>query len=186
MQKSRKKKIYVAVLAVVVAAFLFDRFLLGPVDARPEYAVAAPDRGEAPQRPAAGKSPAAPAPAGAAPKGSSSLANRLAELADEEDIDLARVLDAFRPSPAWVPQSRSDESLTAQRAKEAAAAFVKKHNLMAVMTGKGGGKAIIDGMCFQVGQQLDKFRLTSIGKRSVVFVWKDVRVELELSRGGGD
>ena len=182
MQKSKKRKIYVGILALAIAAFLADRFLLDPPESAPAAAVADSDVSVPRPKPAGPEPPAV----ADATKGSKVLADLLTELAAAEKIDLTRApRDAFSPSSAWAPQARKEKPVAVRRERALAEAFVKKHDLMAVMTDKGGGgKAIINGMCFQVGQELDGFRLASVGKGSVVFVRESIRVELQLSSGG--
>ena len=53
---------------------------------------------------------------------------------------------------------------------------------MAVMAGGPNGSAIVNDKCLFIGQQIDGFRLISVGARNAVLESNGVRVELELSQ----
>ncbi len=45
----------------------------------------------------------------------------------------------------------------------------------------GGGRAVVDGRTFRIGQHLDGFELISVNQRSAVFESNGTRVKLTLS-----
>ena len=180
MQLTQQQKIYAAVLGLAVAAFAFDRFVLGPGDQATEGVAAAPRR--APARPAARNGSPAPAgmaqaPKAASPAPTSTLAARLEAVAAAHRLRLDNVGDAFRPSAAWVGTPRRAVATT--ELVDAVAEFQKK-KLMAVMKQGSGGIAIIDKTALSVGQSMDGFRLVAVKDRSAVLRRGTQRVELRL------
>ena len=178
MQLTKQQKIYAAVLGLAVAAFGFDRFVLGPGDATEE---AAPAPRRTPARPVAKGAAPAPVSAQAAKAASaaatSTLAARLEAVAASRKLRLDKVGDAFRPSPAWVGTPRTGPATT--ELVDAVAEFQKK-KLMAVMKQGSGGIAIIDKTALSVGQSMDGFRLVAVKDRSAVLRRGTQRVELRL------
>ena len=199
MQLTKQQKVYAAVLGLAVAAFAFDRWVLGPGDAEPTEEVAAPRR--TPRRPTASLSatetgvvvptPAAPAQGTTATAPATSagtaLAARLEAIAKARHLNLEKVGDAFRPSTAWVgapKQINTNKELTD------AAREYQKHKLMAVMKQTGGGVAIIDKDTVPVGHTFDGFRLVAVRDRSAILRRGNLKVELKLAiddslAGGG-
>jgi hypothetical protein len=197
MQLNKQQKIYAAVLGLAVAAFGFDRFVLGPGDDAVEEVAAAPaSRRPAPRRtpgrPAVARD-AAPAPAvqasaaaaspaaggrpGAVSPAASTLSARLEAVAAAQKLALNNVGDAFRPSAVWVGSPK--QVAPAGEMVDAATEFQKK-KLMAVMKQGAGGIAIIDKIYLSVGQSMDGFRLVAVKDRSAILRRGNQRVELRL------
>ncbi len=114
------------------------------------------------------------------PAEGSDIADRLAAVAEARSLDLSDVRDAFKPSPGWF----GDDGTAQQQGLDGAAAatFVRSHRLMAVMAGGANESAIVDDKCLFIGQQIDGFRLISVGARNAVLESNGVRVELQLSQ----
>ena len=205
MQLTTQQKVYAAVLALAVAAFAFDRWVLGPSDAPEDYAAPssrkATPRRNAPRsqaRQAAGsgsgagasatagttESAAIPAAGNAVQASASALAVRLqsVEQARPEKLDLNRVNDAFRPSTAWIGAPKPPP-ITPREVRDAAAEFRAKYRnkLKTIIRQAEGGVAIIDNMAVAVGQSIDGFRLVAVKDRSVVLRRGDQKVELRLA-----
>ena len=198
MQLTTQQKIYAAVLALAVAAFAFDRWVLGPPDGADDYAApsASSPRKPAPRRPAprpvAGKeagpgaSPGQSAPAqGAAVQASASaLAVRLQNVAQARPVklNLDQVNDAFRPSQSWVGAPPPPPARPVQT-RDAAAEFKEKYRnkLTTIMKQGVGGVAVIDNVAVAVGQSIDGFRLVAVKDRSAILRRGDQKVELRLA-----
>ena len=165
MQLSKQHKIYAAVLGLAVAAFGFDRFVLGPGDDSAEDTAMNHSVKPAPRRvaarPALSKAGEAASPAAQVSVVNSNvtLAARLQTIASGQKLNLEKFGDAFRPSAAWVGALR--QPAAAGELVDAVAEFQKK-KLMAVMKQGNGGVAIIDKTALTVGQTLDGFRLVAV------------------------
>ena len=179
MKFSGKRKACIAVALLALAAFLVDRLLLGYGDGQ-----TSPSRSKAAEVAAPLERPtAAPAQAQAKAAVSSrqhgpSLADRL-EAAGQKTADLSAVRDAFRPAPEWVAELRPEAQQV--RTVSAAESFLHQHRLTAVMTDGNGGQAVVDGKCLRIGQEIDGFVLSSVGRRTAVFTSGEVSVELKLA-----
>ena len=173
MKISKKQRISICILVVAVAALVADRTVLRPGDATPAKAGAA-------EGAAAGDLPSAANPETQASEGSS-LAARLRELASSEDFASGEVRDAFKLSQTWSaelcpPKPKPRRARPRGRAKPAEPV----HQLTAVILANDGGRAIVDGKCLRVGQELNGMKLISVSKRSAVLEFKGKRVELTL------
>lgn len=200
MQLTRQQKIYAGVLGLALAAFAFDRFILGPGDdSGADAAIASPasrrtpsQRAPRPQARVAAVAPATgvtTAAVAAAPPGTASsaapvntLAVRLQEVARAQSLDPGRVSDAFRPSVKWVGAPR--QVTTTAELRDAARDFQMRHRLTAVMKQTAGGLAIIDKTTVVVGQTYDGFRLVAVKDRSAVLRRGNQKVELRLPEEG--
>ncbi len=181
MKLSRQRKISLAILALAVSALVADRAFLGGGSTGPEQASgASPARVKA--RPARPPAPPATAPPPAvmnalAPAAGQSLADRLRDYSQQRGIEPSGVRDAFVAAESWRPKPQVVEPATRPAAQ--APGFLQKHELMAVITGPKGS-AIVDGKCLHVGQELDGYRLVSVGHRRAVFECDGEQVELRL------
>ncbi len=175
MKISKKQRISICLLVVAVAALVTDRTILRPGDASPAKAGAA-EKAAADDFPIAANSEAQ---AGER----SSLAARLRELASTQDLDSDQVRDAFKPSQTWLeelcPPKPEPRARPGRRAKPAEPV----HHLTAVILASDGGRAIVDGKCLRVGQELNGMKLISVSKRSAVLEFMGKRVELTLETG---
>lgn len=193
MQLTKQQKIYAAVLGLAVAAFGFDRFVLGPGDDNTaEEVAAAPAAGRpaarrTPARAAAGVGANAAATAtaagvpsaltGAASASTAALSARLEAVAAAQKLKLNEVGDAFKPSPVWVGSPK--QVAPTVEVVDAVAEFQKK-KLTTVMKQGSGGIAVIDKTYLSVGQSLDGFRLVAVKDRSAILRRGNQRVELRL------
>lgn len=179
MGLSKSRKCYLAGLAIVVTAFLAYRLFLGAEDRGPAAAQASPAAPAAPK--------AAPPPVSAEkPQGlsASSLAERLAALAKSEDLDPARMRDAFVLPEAWrrelAPPAPSP-SLPA-----GTETFIQEHKLTSVVLTGDGGSAIVNGKFLRLGHALDGYRLLHLTQSQAVFesVEGNNQVVLPLEKTG--
>jgi hypothetical protein len=176
MTLTRKRKIYLTILAVGLVALGIDRLVLLPArsEARP-----------APTAPASAATPAADVPVAPAPEtppvDSASLAaparitiaDRLDRLAEARGYDLTGLPNAFAPSSTWFDVDAAPRVSTASR-------FRQEHTLNAVMAGDGDGYAIINGKSLFIGHVIDGFMLVEVRERSAVLESQGTRVELAL------
>ena len=211
MTLTKQQKVYAAVLGLAVAAFAFDRFVLGPGDSADDVAVkgSAPQRGpRRPARPPARAAAGAPSvgsqrspgtagvilPPGAASGSASaapgtpsagSLAQRLSQVANPPGaaaLDLEHVPDAFRPSAVLIGNTKP-EPVTVTELHDAAKEFYEKYKdkLTMVLTNGDSGVVIIDKKRLSIGQQIDGFRLVAVKAGSAVLWRGSQRVELRTS-----
>ena len=179
MPISTKQKVYGCVLVTGLSAFAADKTFFAPSDAAAqdssvsEYAATSSTS----VLDAARRDLTALADL---PTEGSHIADRLSAVAEARSLDLTDVHDAFKPSPSWL----GDEGAVQPQnlGGTAAARFVRSHRLMAVMAGGANGSAIINDKCLFIGQQIDGFRLISVGARNAVLELNGVRVELQLSQ----
>ena len=179
MSINTKHKVYGCVLATGLAAFAADKTFFAPSD------VAAQDSFVSGYAMTSSTSVLAAARSDLAamadlPAEGSDIADRLSAVVEARSLDLSDVHDAFELSPSWF----SDDGTVQQQdvGGAATARFVRSHRLMAVMVGGPNGSAIIDDKCLFIGQQIDGFRLISVGARNAVLESNGVRVELQLSQ----
>ena len=179
MSITTKHKVYGCVLVAGMSAFAADKTFFAASDAAAqdssvsEYAMTSSTS----VLDAARRDLAAMADV---PAEGSNIADRLSAVAEARSLDLTDVGDAFKPSPSWFGD---DGTVQPQDlGGTAAARFVRSHRLMAVMAGGANGSAIVDDKCLFIGQQIDGFRLISVGDRNAVLESNGVRVELQLSQ----
>lgn len=171
MQLSTSHKVYVAILAIAVAAFVGDRLLRdsGSTPPGPAQAKAGPPPGGAVRPPAP---PAAPSP------GRPSLADRLEALEDDPDLDPTSIRDAFVPADAWLAELKVPEPDTSE--PSLAEKFAASHEVTAVLLAGSGGCAVVNGKVVQIGQVLDGFELVGLARERATFQVGQERVELRL------
>ena len=179
MAITTKHKVYGCVLVTGLSAFAADKTFFAPSDAAAqdssvsEYAMTSSTS----VLDAARRDLTALADL---PTEGSDIADRLSAVAEARSLDLTDVRDAFKPSPSWIGD---DGTVQPQDlGGTVAATFVRSHRLMAVMAGGANGSAIVDDKCLLIGQQIDGFRLISVGDRNAVLESNGVRVELQLSQ----
>lgn len=182
MSITTKQKIYGCVLVTGLLAFAADAAFFRPSDAAAqdssvsEYAMTSSTSELAAAR--SDLTALADLPAEG-----SDIADRLSAMAETRSLNLADVRDAFKPPPSWF----GDDDGTGQPqvlggTAAAGPLFVRSHRLMAVMGGGPTGSAIVDDKCLFIGQEIDGFRLVSVGARNAVLESNGVRVELQLSQ----
>ena len=179
MSITPKQKVYGCVLVVGLSAFAADKTLFAPGDAAAqdlsvsEYAITSSTS----VLDAARSDLTAMADV---PAEGSDIADRLSAVA--RSLDLTDVRDAFKPSPGWIGDDGTVQQQQDLRDGPVAATFVRSHRLMAVMAGGSNGSAIVNDTCLFIGQQIDGFRLISVGARNAVLESNGVQVELQLSQ----
>ena len=185
MQWTKQQKIVGAVLALAVAAFVVDRWVIGHEDDGPQATASAnaPRHASGPtRRPVARPARPAAAVAAAAPEASlgnvAALAERLKCAAAKQKLALDRpVHDAFRPPQAWVggtPVVTEDQMVVAARE------FQARKLTAVIMRPSGRGLAIVNEKTLAIGQSLDGFTLVAVREHSAVFRRGTQRVELRL------
>lgn len=179
MRLSKSQKVYVCVFGLGAVALLADRVFFGAAAVAPEAAGA----GHQVAPPLREGTRELPLPLQADAPGplvqEDTLADRVRAVAEASKLHLVDVRDAFSPSEALIGQLQKAGPRGSQQSKSEA--FEQRHRLTAVMAGNAGGYAIVDGACVLIGQELEGFKLVSVGERSAVFQSKDAaRVELKL------
>ena len=177
-----KHKVYGCVLVAGLSAFAADKTIFAPSDAAAqgssvsEYAMTMSSTSvlDAARRDLAAMADL--------PVEGSDIADRLSAVAEARSLDLTDVRDAFKLSPSWFGDDDGTVVQQPDVGGTAAARFVRSHRLMAVMAGGPNGSAIVDDKCLFIGQQIDGFRLISVGDRNAVLESNGVRVELQLSQ----
>ncbi len=181
MPINTKQKVYGCVLVTGLSAFAADKTFFAPSDAAAqdssvsEYAMTSSTS----VLDAARRDLTALADL---PTEGSDIADRLSAVAEAWSLDLTDVPDAFKPSPSWFGDDGTVQQQEQDLGGTAAATFVQSHRLMAVMAGGPNGSAIVNDKCLFIGQQIDGFRLISVGARTAVLESNGVRVELQLSQ----
>lgn len=107
---------------------------------------------------------------------SPSVAERLRDLAAGEEPNLAQLRNPFSLPASWFPRAVQGSAAV----EDAAARFVRTHQLTAVVMDGPRSGALIDNRFLVPGQVLDGFRLVSVADRSAVFEGQGRRVTLEL------
>ena len=180
MSITTKHKVYGCVLVAGLSAFAADKTFFAPSDAAAqdssvsEYAMTMSSTSvlDAARRDLTAMADV--------PVEGSNIADRLLAVAEARSLDLTDVRDAFKLSPSWFGDDGTGQPQ--DLGGTAAATFVRSHRLMAVMAGGPEGSAIVNDKCLFIGQQIDGFRLISVGARNAVLESNGVRVELELSQ----
>ena len=175
MTVTKSQKIWLGVLGVAVAALAVNQLAGGP--AAPPAGVTRPV-GADPRSasPAVRAGPTAAVTMVGLSGFDAPLAARLDDLRRRLGDGPSIVRDAFAPPAAWAGAPSDDR----------AAAFEHGHVLTVTLQSGGGGQAVVDGDLVAVGQQVDGFRLASVGRRRATFVAADgTRAELSLPGSGG-
>ena len=178
MKVTLQQKITFGVLGLAAIAFVIDRATSSPTPAA-AHAMINPAAKVGPAARAAAAKPAANT--AAVSDGLASLASfsqRLQQAADAEKVDATHANDAFVPSVQWAGTRHENDADTSERLA-AANHFREKHKLLAVMlSGRGGGIALLDGKPLRPGQLIDGFKLVELHERSAVFTCGKTQVLL--------
>jgi hypothetical protein len=158
MKITKERKVYAAVCGLAALLFVADR-LSGSKQA--EAAAPAADAA------ATVVHVAETGPSAAAVQGNV-IAARLRDLSKSENLSVETLVDAFRGA------SGGESAVVV-------AGFKASHSLGAVMLGRKGASAIINGKCVRVGETLDGYKLNSVSKGVATFVNGSDRVELTLA-----
>lgn len=182
MQLSKQHKIYAAILGLAVAALAADQFVMAPPPA--EEVAAAPVTPQRTERKPAAPSTMPAVASAPAEAGNAAIAQRLKTVAAQQGAPTTAA-DAFTPSTSWVHVPEKKQEAAVSPDIELAKQFLRQHRLTAVMKSGGGGIAVIDGKPYKPGQQIDGFRLASVGERSAVLRRGVAKIEIKL-RGAKD
>lgn len=172
MASNKRQRVGIAILAVGLAALIVDRgFVLprsapaGPADFVDQYTIQRPQN--APTPTPHGR-PATPA-----------VCDKLARAWSENHLDMDSPRDPFLLPTSWRQEAGSEAENNARTT--AAAAFIETHKLDAVVIDAMGKRVLVDGSLFQLGDELDGFRLVAIDRESTVFQDAQESVELKLA-----
>lgn len=104
-----------------------------------------------------------------------SLAARLQEAAEANDLTDKEIPDAFRLPAAWSPPKQS-------AVVSGVTEFNAKYKLNAVMKGRSGtgGLAIINGKMYRAGDMVEGFQLLAVKEQSALLRSSTGEVELRL------
>jgi hypothetical protein len=111
------------------------------------------------------------------------LSERLIAVARANELDSAHADNAFALQRSWVKE-KPPEVVQAQphadptEADRKLVETFKKHHLDAVMVGRRGAYAIIDGQTVLIGQTFHKFKLQSVTQTTASFSIGELEVEL--------
>jgi len=185
MKLTTERKALAVVLAVAVSAFLVDRFVIGSSPPTPNHASGADPQAAAEPAPDAPAAPAEQAqPTESPPR--AMLADRLEQLAGATGVSGSAVGDAFAAPAGWAapaaPAAPAAARPSVNSPQERARLFAESHRLAAIVLGGKEPQAIIDGQCLAVGQTLEGFRLTAVGRDSATLEREGAAVTLPLSR----
>ena len=182
---TRERKIYAAVLVLVVGALVVDQLFPSPGEDEDDVAATALDDSAVDV-----DAYESLITAGPLRKYNHPVAVRLSRHAAGEPVDPANLRDVFRPDASWAvrpqpvikPDSPTpvvdDGSMTAEQ-------FRAKHQLEAVMMIDGVGYAILDGFAvLRPGNRIDGFKVIAVGDRTVEFRSETQTVTLVLPDGG--
>lgn len=195
---TKERKLYAAVLGLVVAALLVDQVILGGDATGPHDAAAG--------LPTASTSSATVVPdvagveqvvkemnqAAATLSDDNTLAHRLEAFAAERRYTLPEVTNAFEPDASWVAPATKPKARSTPKTAEL---FAARHKLTGVMVTGGGGVAMVESkpdgggsptrMALRVGQSLDGLTLKSVTDKTATFAGPQVELTLELELPAG-
>jgi hypothetical protein len=196
---TKERKIYAALLGLVVAGLLIDQVLLKGDATGPKSATAGLSTPTS--------SPAAGGPdllnvddvvkkmnqAAATLSDEHTLSHRLERFAAERKYELPRVNNAFKPDASWVDQATTKTATPAAKVIES---FRAAHKLTGVMVTSQGGVAMVESKSassrggalptpLRVGQTLDGLTLMSVTDNTATFAGAGVELTLTLALPAG-
>lgn len=115
-----------------------------------------------------------------------SLTDHLQAVCEAEEINFSDLKTTFASLQSWVKGAQHEDPSPSTQPNEPdkAEAFKRQHELMAVMVTADGARAIVNNRCLLIGQELDGFRLISVGLRSAILESETARVELKIESNG--
>jgi len=189
---TKERKIYAAVLGVLLVGLIVDQVILGGNASGPDPAAAS-----------------APAPtdtvkiddvvqqmnkAAATLSDENTLAHRLDRFAEQRSYKLPAVADVFKPDAQW---GAAEQSESVQKKPRLIETFQKQHKLTGVMLTAQGGVAMIQSADdasrggrrtpVRVGQTIGGFKLLSVTDKTASFASGELTttLTLELPSGAG-
>lgn len=170
---SPQRKILIAAAGLVIGALVVDRVILGTGMSSPEDASAAQVAVPATVVGAAAGVPSGPTYFAVAqelprlPTAADSLAARLLDLANAEGLDPDSIEDGFTPRGMWVIPDQVNPGGT----ETTRPTLPRDLRLDATIADANGGRALINGRLFAVGEQINgQFTLTAVSSDSATFV----------------
>ena len=117
----------------------------------------------------------------------SAVADRLARVARERQLESVALRDAFHPGPTWLTDlAAPDHGMTRQ---EIESEFERRHTLLAVVTSGDTARVLIESrpetgkpvrLYLKAGDMVSEFKLVLIEDRAAVFAQDDAMVTLAL------
>lgn len=166
MTLTKRQKTLIGVFCVALVAVVAERVFVRPRGG-PRAASADSPEEVVEAVPSADDQPGAESP---------SVAQRLRDLAGGEEPNLAALRNPFSLPASWSPRTVQGSAAV----PDAAARFVRTHQLTAVVMDGPRSGALIDNRFLVPGQVIDGFRLVSVADRSAVFEGQGRQVTLEL------
>jgi hypothetical protein len=170
MTLTKRQKTLLAVFLIGLAALVVDRTFL-----RPQGGAAAASA--EPLEPSDKEvSPAANIPVLQQESGPTGVAQRLDRLWSDKTDDPRQGRDPFSLATRW----HNDPGGTGVKTPDDVAAFVRSHQLTAVVVDPRASCAVVNDQLLVPGQAIDGFKLIAVGNRSAVFEQGSRRAVLEL------
>jgi hypothetical protein len=166
MASTKRQKVLVAVFVIGLTALIVDRVWL-----RPKAASADSLAGSAAQA-----SSAASHPSSQAAPNRPSVAQRLESLWPDREPNFSDVRDPFCLPRSWSGVQKDGSAATG----DPATAFAATHRLSAVLVEGRVSYALVGDRFLTPGQEIDGFKLVSVGDRFAVFEGQGSRVVLKL------
>jgi len=167
MALTKRQKVLVAVFVVGLAALLVDRVWLGP-----KAASAGSSTGSG-----ANASSAASSLSSRVTPDKPNVTQRLDSLWAEREPNFADVRDPFCLPSSWSGVQKDSPGA----AGDPATGFAATHRLSAVLAEGRVSCALVDDRLLTPGQEIDGFKLVSVGDRFAVFEGRGARVVLKLT-----
>jgi len=170
MRFTKRQKIMLVVFGVGLVGLAIDRLFV-----RSQGGPAAASAGSSPAA-TASPLPAPDLPAAPAPPQETPATQCLNRLWSDKEVDFEHVRNPFSLPSSW---SNGTEK-PSRTPLDAGALFAKRHQLTAVVLDGPRSYVLIDDRFLRPGQDIDGFRLVSVGERSALFERAGTRVTLEL------
>lgn len=166
MVVTKRQKIIVVVFLIGLSALIVDRVWLQPKPASAESPKGSADQvSSTASRPSPEHSPDKP-----------SVAQRLNSLWPQQEPNFADLRDPFCLPRSWSGVSKDGAAATA----DATTGFAATHRLSAVVLEGRVSYALVGDRFLTPGQEIDGYRLVSVGDRFAVFEGQGGRVVLKL------
>jgi len=170
----RKKKTYLAIIALGGVGVLVDRFILTAPVSQPTEAVAATPTHSA-------------EPTGKGTQSGSFALRSIPELPFPRGLEAYHAGEEFRdlfapPGSQWRgrPGDGRTDNAEGSRRLTTASSFPQRHKLTGVVLLERLGIAVVDGSWLRIGESLDGCLLTEIGNNSARFRCSDGETSLEV------
>jgi hypothetical protein len=175
MNLTKRQKLLSAVFLLGVVGLGVDRVILRPQGG--------PQAASADTPVAAAPSAKPPAPPAENPPARPPVAERLNNLLPARQAGAEEPRDPFALPPAWT----DSPAASGEKVPDTVAAFIRTHQLKAVVVQGEASSALVDDSYLAPGQNVDGFKLVSVSYRTAVFEREGKQAVLELvdSEGPG-